>query len=162
MKLRSGNDDVPGLEPIFYHFSVDIVFSGHVHAYERMWPTYNHEVINHENITEHHYHNANAPIYIITGAAVSHILLPLQYRKKVFRVQNKICTLPTRIRNLISHISKLIFSEHKYVSSNAKFYGYTKLFVENRTHLHLSQVGISHEIDEMNYIDHLMISKDML
>ena len=39
------------------------MFSGHEHSYERMYPVYNLEVIQHD------YFNARAPIYIVTGTA---------------------------------------------------------------------------------------------
>ncbi len=43
------------MEPLFYKYSVNIVFSGHVHAYERTYPVY----LNNTNI--------RAPIYITVG-----------------------------------------------------------------------------------------------
>ncbi len=42
-------------EPIFYKYGVNIVFTGHVHAYERTWPVYANEI------------NPNAPVYIVIG-----------------------------------------------------------------------------------------------
>ena len=39
------------------------MFTGHEHSYERMYPVYNLEVIQHD------YFNARAPIYIVTGTA---------------------------------------------------------------------------------------------
>lgn len=32
------------LEPVFYKFGVDFVFTGHVHAYERTYPVYKNQV----------------------------------------------------------------------------------------------------------------------
>jgi hypothetical protein len=43
------------MEPLFYKYNVNIVFSGHVHAYERSHPVY----LNNTNL--------NAPIYITIG-----------------------------------------------------------------------------------------------
>ena len=51
------------LEELFYKYGVDLVFTGHEHSYERMYPVYNLEVIQHD------YFNARAPIYIVTGTA---------------------------------------------------------------------------------------------
>ncbi|XP_065915755.1 uncharacterized protein [Dysidea avara] len=52
-----------GLEPLFYKYGVDIIFTGHEHSYERMWPVYNLEVVQHDYI------NCKAPVHIITGTA---------------------------------------------------------------------------------------------
>ena len=51
------------LEPLFHKYGVDIIFTGHEHSYERMWPVYNLEV------TQHNYINCKAPVHIITGTA---------------------------------------------------------------------------------------------
>ena len=51
------------LEPLFYKYGVDIIFTGHEHSYERMWPVYNLEVV------QYNYINCKAPVHIITGTA---------------------------------------------------------------------------------------------
>ena len=51
-------------EPLFYKYKVDIIFSGHVHHYERHYPIYN-------NSFESSYINPTYPIYITSGAAGS-------------------------------------------------------------------------------------------
>jgi len=55
------------LEDLFYKYEVDLVFEGHAHAYERLWPVYNLTVLN--GTEGDPYHNARAPIHVITGAA---------------------------------------------------------------------------------------------
>jgi len=42
-------------EPIFYKYGVNIVFTGHVHAYERTWPVYQNQI------------DDNGPIYVVIG-----------------------------------------------------------------------------------------------
>lgn len=49
------------LEDIFAKYQVDIVFSGHLHYYERTWPVY-------KNITDKNLINPKYPIYIVNGA----------------------------------------------------------------------------------------------
>jgi len=56
-------------EDIFYHAKVDIVLTGHVHAYERLYPVYNGEgdmesVINDRNT----YQNPKYPTHIVCGS----------------------------------------------------------------------------------------------
>jgi len=51
------------LEELFYKYGVDIIFAGHEHSYERMWPVYNLEV------TQHDYIDCKAPVHIVTGTA---------------------------------------------------------------------------------------------
>ncbi|KAL5467041.1 hypothetical protein EMCRGX_G031208 [Ephydatia muelleri] len=66
-----GNDDCTspqslvraGLETLFYSYGVDVIFEGHEHAYERMWPVYN------ETVTADSYDNPKAPVHIISGFA---------------------------------------------------------------------------------------------
>ena len=48
-------------EKLFYKYKVDIIFSGHVHHYERQYPTYD----NNFNIS---YVNPEYPVYIISGS----------------------------------------------------------------------------------------------
>jgi len=57
------------LEPIFARYGVDIVFGAHWHTYERLWPVYNNTVYNGTTDPKNPYHNANAPMHVIAGAA---------------------------------------------------------------------------------------------
>ena len=50
-------------EPILIKYSVDVVFMGHVHWYERLWPVFN------NTVQQRNYTDATAPIYIVSGAA---------------------------------------------------------------------------------------------
>eukprot|EP01102_Stenamoeba_stenopodia_P008659 TRINITY_DN2516_c0_g2_i1.p1 TRINITY_DN2516_c0_g2~~TRINITY_DN2516_c0_g2_i1.p1 ORF type:complete len:532 (+),score=131.78 TRINITY_DN2516_c0_g2_i1:125-1720(+) len=50
------------LEQLFYEQKVDLVITGHVHAYERTYPVYN-------GTTYQSYENPQAPIYLLNGAA---------------------------------------------------------------------------------------------
>eukprot|EP01006_Ploeotia_vitrea_P032202 TRINITY_DN64461_c0_g1_i1.p1 TRINITY_DN64461_c0_g1~~TRINITY_DN64461_c0_g1_i1.p1 ORF type:complete len:506 (+),score=250.15 TRINITY_DN64461_c0_g1_i1:239-1756(+) len=51
------------VEDIIYKAKVDLVIAGHVHNYERMWPTYNGAAVSQS------YVNPTAPVYVINGAA---------------------------------------------------------------------------------------------
>ena len=52
------------MEPLLFKYGVDLCVNGHIHNYERSWPTY-------EGKTTQSNHNPNAPIYMVTGAAGS-------------------------------------------------------------------------------------------
>jgi len=56
-----------GFEDLLYKYGVDLFFGGHVHAYERLFPVYNHTIMN--GTTEDPYHNPGAPVYITSGSA---------------------------------------------------------------------------------------------
>jgi hypothetical protein len=55
------------MEDLFYKYNVDIYFVGHVHSYERTWPTYNGEVLSTDPTTA--YINPLSTIYLIIGGA---------------------------------------------------------------------------------------------
>lgn len=69
--LRTGSQSpkFPGLKSIYSAFKVDLVFAGHEHQYERSLPVCNNQV--QISNVQHPYTNAIAPVYIVTGAAVS-------------------------------------------------------------------------------------------
>jgi hypothetical protein len=50
------------MEKLFYDYSVDVYFSGHIHSYERTWPVY-------QGIPEPTYTNPRAPMYIMLGGS---------------------------------------------------------------------------------------------
>ncbi len=58
-------------EAIMYEYGVDIVFAGHVHNQERMYPVYNGTIMINQNETQNPdwltYYNMNAPMYIVSG-----------------------------------------------------------------------------------------------
>lgn len=59
------------LEDLFYRYSVDVVFAGHMHNYEREVPIYQNETVLSE-VDELHYHrNPNAQVSILSGSAGS-------------------------------------------------------------------------------------------
>lgn len=62
----------PGLEEEFVKGAVDLVLSGHNHHYERSYPVYDKRI----KVTsmEQPYTNPKAPVYIISGAAVSTLI----------------------------------------------------------------------------------------
>lgn len=62
------NSRVYDLENLFHENKVDIMFSGHMHYYERTWPIYKNKVYNGSYCEP--YKNPKACIHVITGAAV--------------------------------------------------------------------------------------------
>ena len=54
---------VAPLEKVLYNYGVDFFFAGHMHSYERLWPTYR------EQVLRRNYIEPKAPIHIITGSA---------------------------------------------------------------------------------------------
>uniref|UniRef100_A0A0N4ZQH4 Purple acid phosphatase n=1 Tax=Parastrongyloides trichosuri TaxID=131310 RepID=A0A0N4ZQH4_PARTI len=66
--IREGYLNMPGLEPLYGKYGVDINWSGHEHSYERMFPVYDRKLYNDSD----YYHNAKATTYIITGSAGCH------------------------------------------------------------------------------------------
>ncbi|KAI1283046.1 Phosphoenolpyruvate phosphatase [Halotydeus destructor] len=66
--IRQGNVffNFPGLEDLFKHYAVDLVFSGHNHHYERSLPVYDKLV--RVGDTGSPYHKPKAPVYIVSGA----------------------------------------------------------------------------------------------
>ena len=55
------------MEELFYKYNVDIYFSGHIHSYERTWPTFQDTVLSTNPNTA--YINPLATIYFIFGGA---------------------------------------------------------------------------------------------
>jgi 3',5'-cyclic AMP phosphodiesterase CpdA len=53
----------PAFEPLFNRYSVDLVYWGHVHWYERMYPTLPNGTVQQQSYTD-----ATAPIYIISAS----------------------------------------------------------------------------------------------
>ncbi|KAE9551639.1 hypothetical protein FO519_005137, partial [Halicephalobus sp. NKZ332] len=64
--IRTGYEEMPGLEPILNQYGVDLEFWGHEHSYERFLPVNDRTVYNNSG---NPYHNAPAPTYIISGSA---------------------------------------------------------------------------------------------
>ena len=58
----SGGYRVAPLEKVLYNYGVDFFFAGHMHSYERLWPTYR------EQVLQRNYIEPKAPIHIITAA----------------------------------------------------------------------------------------------
>ena len=67
--VRVGYEEMPGLEPIFNQYGMDVQFWGHEHSYERLLPVSNRTVYNN---SQNPYYNAPAPAYIISGSAGCH------------------------------------------------------------------------------------------
>ena len=55
------------MEKLFYDYNVDIYFIGHVHSYERTWPTYQGKVLSTDPNTA--YVNPLSTIYLVLGGA---------------------------------------------------------------------------------------------
>ncbi|VDL72807.1 unnamed protein product [Nippostrongylus brasiliensis] len=66
--IRTGWLDMPGLEPLFLQYGVDMGFWGHEHSYERMYPIADRQFWNSTDA----YNNPPAPVYVITGSAGCH------------------------------------------------------------------------------------------
>jgi len=58
-----GGPRLYALETVLYQFGVDIFFAGHMHSYERLYPTYRNQLLSSS------YVNPAAPIHIVIGAA---------------------------------------------------------------------------------------------
>jgi len=56
-----------GFENVLYKYGVDLAFWAHEHAYERLYPVFNHTVMN--GTDSDAYHNPGAPVHIVNGAA---------------------------------------------------------------------------------------------
>jgi hypothetical protein len=67
--VRTGYEEMPGLEGIFDETGMDIGFWGHEHSYERFYPVANRTVY-YDGANS--YKNAPAPTYIISGSAGCH------------------------------------------------------------------------------------------
>lgn len=72
-------------EEILYRYKVDLVLTGHVHAYERMWPVYRNKS------TGYNYDDPKSPVYIVVGTAGStegqfHIWVDPQPEWSVIRI----------------------------------------------------------------------------
>ncbi|PIO77508.1 hypothetical protein TELCIR_00390 [Teladorsagia circumcincta] len=57
---------MPGLEPLFLQYGIDMGFWGHEHSYERFYPIADRKFWNSSDA----YTNPKAPVYIISGSAV--------------------------------------------------------------------------------------------
>ena len=55
------------MEELFYKYNVDIYFTGHIHSYERTWPTYQGNVLSTDPQTA--YINPLSTIYLVLGGA---------------------------------------------------------------------------------------------
>lgn len=55
------------LEPLLKKFGVDVMWAGHQHSYERIWPIFNGTVLNR---TKEAYNEPQGPVHIITGSPV--------------------------------------------------------------------------------------------
>ena len=67
---QGNNTDVnlqKAMEKLFYDYNVDIYFIGHVHSYERTWPTYQGKVLSTDPNTA--YVNPLSTIYLVLGGA---------------------------------------------------------------------------------------------
>jgi hypothetical protein len=49
-------------------YKIDIVQTGHLHCYERTWPTYKGHAIK-DGHKENHFYNPTAPVYVVQGTA---------------------------------------------------------------------------------------------
>ncbi|CAJ0564165.1 unnamed protein product, partial [Mesorhabditis spiculigera] len=68
--LRKGDANLPALEPFLGKFGVDLVFSGHRHYYERLFPIYDENPTVYKNGS--YIENAKATVHFVTGSAGCH------------------------------------------------------------------------------------------
>jgi hypothetical protein len=106
-----GFEDLPGLESLFTDYGMDLSFAGHEHSFERFFPISNRFVY---NLSKTPYHNAMAPVYIITGSAGCHS----------------------------AHADFNEKTPNPGSASRFVDYGYTILHVHNKTHVYLEQISV--------------------
>eukprot|EP00128_Syssomonas_multiformis_P018375 Colp12_sorted_trinity150504_noHs@25682 len=109
------------LEQLFHKYGVDIIFEGHQHSYERLWPTSNGIVLNGTD-PMNPYHNPRAPIHIITGAA---------------GCEEDLSEFPAKP---LAHWSAVRISD----------YGFGRVEIMNKTHAKWEQVDVERKVvDEL-------------
>uniref|UniRef100_A0AC34FX18 Purple acid phosphatase n=1 Tax=Panagrolaimus sp. ES5 TaxID=591445 RepID=A0AC34FX18_9BILA len=149
--VRTGYEEMPGLEKLFIENGMDIGFWGHEHSYERFYPVANRTLFiengmdigfwGHEHSYErfypvanrtvyndgmHPYKNAAAPTYIISGSAGC-------------------------------HTPKASFGPPNPASAfRSDDFGYTLMTVYNQTHIHLEQISV----EKAGVIDDIWVIKD--
>ncbi|KAI6204497.1 hypothetical protein M3Y94_00680900 [Aphelenchoides besseyi] len=101
-----------GLEKLIYDNGVDLYIGAHEHNYERFWPIYKFKVLNGTTNWRNAYENALAPIHFTTGSAGSY--------------------------EPMNRFPKTIAVHSAFRSSN---FGFTKMHVYNRTHIHIQQIA---------------------
>ena len=92
---------------------VDLAFWAHEHSYERCWPVYNNTVYNGTTHPGHPYRNAGATVHIVAGAAGC-------------REQHDRYKGPRGAWSAVRN----------------ELYGYGKLRLANRTHMHWVQLEV--------------------
>lgn len=90
---------------------VDLAIWAHEHSYERMWPMYNHRVVNGSDEGDP-YHNPKGLVHVTTGSAG--------------------CS--ERHDDFVQYMPD-------YTAFRSTDYGYSRLHVLNKTHLHMEQVS---------------------
>ena len=58
-----------GIEALLLQYDVDLAIWGHRHSYERMLPVFDGKLVVDSSDATDPYHNAKAPVHIITGSA---------------------------------------------------------------------------------------------
>ena len=77
------------LEDLFYRFSVDVVFAGHMHYYERELPVYMNSTMPCERCERNYYKNPTAQVSILSGSAGSdHLHDPVSHTPQLWNVVN--------------------------------------------------------------------------
>uniref|UniRef100_A0AC35TVH7 Purple acid phosphatase n=1 Tax=Rhabditophanes sp. KR3021 TaxID=114890 RepID=A0AC35TVH7_9BILA len=64
--MRSGFEDIPGLEDLYQRYSMDLMLVGHEHAFEKLWPLFNRTV--YKYLDPSIFLNPPATSYLLTGA----------------------------------------------------------------------------------------------
>ncbi|CAJ0564159.1 unnamed protein product, partial [Mesorhabditis spiculigera] len=68
--LKKGANKLPAIEPILGEYGVDMLFAGHKHYYERLFPIYNDRATVYKDAA--HIKDAKATIHFVTGSAGCH------------------------------------------------------------------------------------------
>jgi len=120
-----------GWEDLFYKYNVDLYFAGHEHSYERMWPTYNMQVLN-GTTSANPYHNARATVHIVEGSAGCCYGTPSPFTK----------------------------FHPDYSAKRSEEFGYGHLDILNKTHMSWEQVSVLGEGKPGPVVDKILMVKD--
>lgn len=126
----------------------------HEHSYERLWPVYNRVVMN--GSFDEPYTNPKAIVHVTTGSAVGKLLLQTKFCETIFDLDE---SQILKFKGCREERDDFIPEMPYWSAFRSNDYGYSRLFLKNKTHLHLEQVS-----DDQNgrIIDDFWIVKDSI